>query len=402
MRGFNLLRGDSVLNFTFSNTTKIIFGKNVENDVGKETALWGKKVLLHYGGGHIVRSGLKVRVEESLNEAGIEYVELGGVQPNPRLSLVEEGIRLAREENVDFILAVGGGSVIDSAKAIAIGVPYHGQVWDFYAGKARATETLPVGVVLTIPAAGSESSTSSVVTNENGWLKRGYGELLMRPKFAFMNPELTYSLPSYQTACGVADMLAHIMERYFTHEQDVGFSDHLCEGAMRSIIQEAPTAISQPENYGARANLMWAGTLAHNDLLGMGRSGDWASHNIEHELSALYDLAHGAGLAIVFPAWMKYVYKQDLNRFVQFAVRVFNVEQDFQNPERTILEGIRRLEDFFRQIGLPVRLADANLPSDRLEEMAAKATDDDRQKLGVFVELDKEDVLAIYHLCMEN
>lgn len=391
-----------MLNFTFSNSTKIIFGKDVETQVGAETALWGKKVLLHYGGGHIVRSGLKKRVVASLQEAGVEFVELGGVQPNPRLSLVQEGIALARKEQVDFILAVGGGSVIDSAKAIAIGVPYDGDVWDFYAGKTRAKESLPVGVVLTIPAAGSESSTSSVITKEEGWLKRGYGEVIMRPKFAFMNPELTYSLPPYQTACGVADMMAHVMERYFTNEKEVGFTDQLCEATLRSIIQEAPVAIAEPENYGARANIMWAGTIAHNDLLGTGRLGDWASHNIEHELSALYDIAHGAGLAIVFPAWMKYVYRHDIPRFVQFSAEVFGVEQDYHNPERTILEGIRRLEDFFRRIGLPTTLQEADIPADRLEEMAAKSTANDTKTLGTFVPLNQADVLEIYKLCQGN
>ncbi len=388
-----------MLNFTFSNTTKIVFGKGVEEKVGKEAAVYGRKVLLHYGGGHIVRSGLKARVEASLREAGLEIVELGGVQPNPRLSLVQEGIELVRREKVDFILAVGGGSVIDSAKAIAIGVPYEGNVWDFYAGKADAEESMPVGVVLTIPAAGSESSPSSVITNEDGWLKRGYTGAVLRPRFALLNPELTYSLPPYQTACGVADMMAHIMERYFTNEPEVGFSDHLCEAALRSIIQEAPKVIAEPENYGARANIMWAGTIAHNDLLGMGRSEDWSSHNIEHELSAIYDIAHGAGLSIVFPAWMKYVYKHNINRFVQFAVRVFGVEQDFFNPEQTVLEGIRRLEEFYRRIGLPVRLQDAEIPADRLEEMAAKATANDTFKLGAFLPLGQKDVLAIYELC---
>ena len=388
-----------MLNFTFSNTTKIVFGRGVEEQAGKEAAKWGKKVMLHYGGGHIVRSGLKDRVVKSLQEAGLEIVEFGGAQPNPRLSLVREGIELARREKVDLILAVGGGSAIDSAKAIGIGVPYDGDVWDFFAGKADAKESLPLGVVLTIPAAGSEASNSAVVTNEDGWLKVGYGSLVLRPKFALLNPELTFSLPAYQTACGVADMMAHIMERYFTREKDVGFGDHLCESALRSIIQEAPVAIAEPENYGARANIMWASTVAHNDILGVGRSEDWASHNIEHELSAIYDIAHGAGLAIVFPAWMKYVYKQDPDRFVQFAVRVFGVEQDFHNPERTILEGIRRLEDFFRRIGLPVTLADAGIPADRLEEMAEKATAGDTRKLGSFMPLGQEDVLAIYKLC---
>ena len=387
-----------MLDFTFSNTTKIIFGRGVEEQVGKEAAVWGKKVLLHYGGGHIVKSGLKGRVVASLQEAGLEIVELGGAQPNPRLSLVKEGIELARKERIDLILAVGGGSAIDSAKAIAMGVPYEGDVWDFYAGKAKLKESLPIGVVLPIPAAGSESSPSTVITNEDGLQKVGFGSILLRPKFALMNPELTFSLPAYQTACGVADMMAHIMERYFTREPDDGFGDHMCEAALRSIIQEAPKAIAEPENYGPRANIMWAGTFAHNDILGVGRSEDWASHNIEHQLSALYDIAHGAGLAIVFPAWMKYVYKQDVNRFVQFAVRVFNVEQDFHNPERTVLEGIRRLEDFFHRIGLPTTLAEAGIAPDRLAEMADMATAGDTVTLGSFMPLAKEDVLAIYEL----
>lgn len=387
-----------MLNFTYQNTTKIIFGSDVEMLVGKEASQWGKKALLHYGRDHIVQSGLKERIESSLQAAGIEYVELGGVQPNPRLSLVNIGIELAREEKVDFILAVGGGSVIDSAKAIAIGVHYEGHVWDFFEGKARPTKSLPVGVVLTIPAAGSESSTGSVITNEYGWLKRSCGALLMRPKFALLNPELTYTLPPYQTACGATDMLAHVMERYFTSEEDVGFTDQLCEATMRSIIHYAPLAIAQPRSYAARANLMWAGSIAHDGLLGTGREEDWASHEIEHELSALYDIAHGAGLAIIFPAWMQYVYTENPQRFVQFAVRVFGVEQDFAVPERTILEGIRRLKDFFRQIGMPTSLAEADIPTDRLEEMAAKSTANDTKTLGALKPLKQADVLKIYQL----
>lgn len=388
-----------MLDFTFLNETKLVFGRNAQDSVGKESARWGKKVLLHYGGGHIVKSGLKQQVVDSLKESGLEVLELGGVVPNPRLSLVKEGIDLVRKQSVDLILAVGGGSVIDSAKAIAIGVPYDGDVWDFFAGKAKAREALPIGVILTIPAAGSESSPSSVITNEETWAKIGYGAQVMRPKFALLNPELTYSLPAYQTACGISDMLAHIMERYFTREEDVGFGDHLCEGAMRGIIQTAPLVIANPNDYGPRANIMWAGTFAHNDILGMGRSEDWASHNIEHELSALYDVAHGAGLAIVFPAWMKYVYKQEPQRFVQFATRVFGVEQDFYNPELTILEGIRRLEDFFRSIGLPTTLTEAGLPVDRFADMARQATADDSITLGNFMPLRQNDVLAIYELC---
>ncbi len=390
-----------MLNFTFSNETKIVFGRGVQTQAGQDISQWGKKVLLHYGEGHIVRSGLKDEIIESLIAAGVDYVELGGVKPNPRLSLVNEGIELVRKENIEAILAVGGGSVIDSAKSIAVGVPYDGDVWDFFSGKNQPQSSLPVGVVLTIPAAGSESSPGAVLTNEDGWLKRSCGASFMRPKFALMNPELTFSLPLYATACGIADMIAHIMERYFTNEKEVGFSDHLCEGAIRGIMQEALKVINDPHDYGARANIMWAGTLAHNDLLGMGRGGDWASHDIEHELSALYDVAHGAGLAIIFPAWMKYVYKHDIDRFVQFFVRIFGVEQDFYNPENTILEGIGRLEDFFRRIGLPTTLETAQIPTDRLEEMAKKASNNDTHKLGSFVPLGEKAILEIYKLAKD-
>ncbi len=385
-------------NFVFSNRTKIIFGRGTEQQVGVETAALAKKVLLHYGGGHIVRTGLKARVEESLKHAGVSYIELGGLQPNPRLSLVREGIKIVREQGIELILAVGGGSVIDSAKAIALGARYDGDVWDFYTGKAEPQDAMPVGVVLTIPAAGSEASTGTVITNEDGWLKRACDHVILRPRFAIMNPELTYTLPPYQTACGAADMMAHIMERYFTNVREVDLTDQLCEAALRSIIKYAPRALEEPENYDIRANIMWAGTIAHNDLLSTGRIGDWASHMIEHELSGIYDLAHGAGLAIVFPAWMKYVYQHDLPRFVQFAARVWGVDPDYHNPEKTALEGIRRLEEFFKRIGLPTRLADAGIPADRLEEMAAKCTANGSRTLGRFVELTKEDVLKIYQL----
>jgi alcohol dehydrogenase len=387
-----------MINFTFDNKTKIIFGKDTEGKVGKETKKYGNKVLLHYGGGSIKKSGLYDRVINSLKEEDIEIFELGGVQPNPRLSLVNEGIKLCRENNVDFILAVGGGSAIDSAKAIAVGVPYEGDVWDFYSGKAEIKSIIPVGVVLTIPAAGSEASTSSVITNEDGWLKRGTGSILMRPVFAIMNPELTFTLPPYQTACGVTDMMAHIMERYFTNVEDVELTDRLSEATLRTIINNAAVAIGEPENYAARSEIMWAGTIAHNDLLGTGRIGDWASHDIEHEISAIYDIAHGAGLAIVFPAWMKYVYKHDINRFVQFAVRVWDVEPDFRDLEKTALQGIERMKDFFRSIGLPVSLTDAEIPAERLEEMAEKATKN--WELGNFAKLGKEDVLNILKLAM--
>ena len=384
-------------NFVFQNATKIIFGKGVESETGKETAQYSTNVLLHYGGGSIRKSGLYDRVCRSLKDAGVRSTELSGVQPNPRLGLVREGIRICREKGIDFILAVGGGSVIDSSKAIAIGVPYSGDVWDFYARKATVARSLPVGVVLTIPAAGSESSNGSVITKEEGQYKRDAGGECMRPKFAIMNPELTFSLPPYQTACGAADIMAHVMERYFTRVPAVDFTDRLSEATLATIIRNVPIVLSRPSDYDARAEIMWAGTIAHNDLLGTGRIGDWASHMIQHELSGIYDVAHGAGLAVVFPAWMRHVYKNDVARFAQFAVRVWGVEYDFQDPERTALEGIRRLEGFFRQIGLPTTLRELGVPDEKsLDEMARKCTE--RGTVGNFVPLAAKDVRAVYTL----
>lgn len=385
-------------NFEFLSPTKIIFGKGTEKRVGEEVRKHGHKVLLHYGGGSIKKYGLYDKVVASLREAGVEFLELGGVQPNPRLSLVRQGIELCRQNDIDLILAVGGGSVIDSAKAIALGVPYQGDVWDFFIEKATPEESLPVGVVLTIPAAGSEASKSCVITNEDGWYKRPVNVQINRPVFAIMNPEVTFTLPPYQTACGAADIMAHVMERYFTNVPHVDYTDRLCEATLKTVIKHVPLVLENPEDYDARAEIMWAGTLAHNDLLETGRVGDWASHQIEHELSGIYDVAHGAGLAVVFPAWMKYVYEHDVPRFVQFAVRVWNVEQSFEDPKRTALEGIRRLEGFFRSIGLPTTLRELNIPDDRLEEMAEKCKKPNNGRVGNFVPLDKNDVLNILKL----
>ncbi|MGJ7923255.1 iron-containing alcohol dehydrogenase [Neobacillus sp. LXY-4] len=382
--------------FVFHNSTKLIFGKNKEELVGQESVVYGKKLLLHYGGGSIKASGLYTKVVHSLHEHGIEIFELGGVQPNPRVSLVREGVALCKENDIDFILAVGGGSVIDSAKAIAAGAKYDGDVWDFFDGKAEITDCLPIGVVLTIPAAGSESSNGTVITNEDGWYKRSCGHTIMRPKFAIMNPVLTYTLPPYQTACGITDMMAHILERYFTNEKNVELTDRLCEATLKTIINNAPTVLADPTNYEARAEIMWSGTLAHNDLLGTGRIGDWGSHDIEHEISGIYDLAHGAGLAIVFPAWMKYVYKHDVNRFVQFANRVWDVEIDLNNLEKTVLGGIKKTEQFFSSIGMPVRLEEVNIDDEYFEEMAKKGTE--RGPLGNFVKLYEEDLVEIFKL----
>jgi len=379
--------------FEFLSPTKIIFGRNSEAKVGREVKNYSRKILLHYGKGSIIRTGLYDRVVKSLKEEGIDFIELGGVQPNPRVSLVREGIEICRKNGINFILAIGGGSVIDSSKAIAVGVPYSGDVWDFYAGKMEPKTALPVGVVLTIPAAGSEASKSSVITNEDGWYKRSINTEIIRPRFAIMNPEVTFTLPPYQTACGAADIMAHVMERYFTNDKGVNFTDRLCEATLKTVIYNVPIVLKKPDDYDARAQIMWASTIAHNDLLSTGRTGDWASHGIEHELSGIYDIAHGAGLAIVFPAWMKYVYKHNIERFIQFAVNVWNVEPNFESPERIALEGVERLKRFFKDIGLPTSLSEANIGEDRLEEMATKATE--RGELGEFVKLKKEDVLNI-------
>jgi len=383
-------------NFTFRNATKIIFGKDAENYIGTETARYGSKVLLHYGEGSIKKYGLYDRVLKSLKDANLEIIELGGVHPNPRLGLVKRGIDICRKDKVDFILAVGGGSAIDSAKAIAAGVTYPGDVWDFYTGKAVVDKIIPVGVVLTIPASGSESSGNSVITNEEGLYKRVFGSDMLRPLFAILNPEITYTLSPYQTTCGVSDIMAHIMERYFTTVKNVDLTDRLCEAALKTVINNIPIVLKEPGNYEARAEIMWAGTIAHNDLLGTGRIGDWASHGIEHELSGIYDIAHGAGLSIIFPAWMKYVYKQDVERFAQFAVRVWNEEPDFNDIEKVALAGIKRLEEFYKKIGLPITLKEANIPYDRLEEMAEKCTEGGPR--GNFVKLNKDDVLEILKL----
>ncbi|HBE78619.1 MAG TPA: NADH-dependent alcohol dehydrogenase [Firmicutes bacterium] len=387
-------------NFIFQNPTKIIFGKGSETKVGEEIVRYGKKILLHYGGGSIKKVGLYEKILQSLKDAGIEYVELGGVQPNPRLSLVNEGIKICREKNIQFILAVGGGSVIDSSKAIAMGVPYRGNVWDFFTGKTELKEALPVGTILTIPAAGSEASTASVITNEDGWYKRGFNSEVIYPKFSILNPELAFTLPKYQAACGGSDIMAHVMERYFTNTLHVELMDRLCESTLKTMIHNIPLVLERPENYDAWAEFMWSGTVAHNNLLNTGRIGDWGSHDIEHELSAAYDIAHGAGLAVIFPAWMKYVYQHDIIRFAQYAVRVWGVDYSYWDPEQTALEGIRRLENFYHSIGLATTLDGLGIHDDRLAEMADKATNSDENKVGNFVRLGRSDVLNIYNLAL--
>lgn len=388
-------------NFVFCNPTKIIFGRGTEAKVGAEAAKISNKVLLHYGSGSIKTSGLYDKIVHSLQQNNVEFVELAGVKPNPRLSLVYEGIRLCREHNIGLILAVGGGSPIDSAKAIAAGVKYNGDVWDFFTGKATVKDALPVATILTIPAAGSEASTGCVITKEEGMLKRAFNSNHVYPRFSILNPELAFTLPPFQVACGIADIMAHLMERYFTNAYPVELTDRMIEGVLKTVINNAPTLLSEPQNYDAWSEVMWSGTVAHNNLLNTGRPGDWASHDIEHELSAQYDIAHGAGLAMVFPAWMKYVYKHDINRFVQFAVRVWNVEEDHFNREKTAMAGIAKLEEFWSSLGLAVRLSAAGLDASHFAEMAAKCTADDTHTVGNFVKLEKKDVINIYNLALK-
>jgi alcohol dehydrogenase YqhD (iron-dependent ADH family) len=389
-----------VENFIYDKSTKIIFGRDTEKTAGKEVKPFGSKVMLHYGSGSIKKSGLFDRVVKSLNDEGIEVIEFGGVKPNPTLTFAKEGIKLAKKEKVDFILAVGGGSVIDSAKCIALGALYDGDVWDFAERRAIAKDALPIGVILTIPAAGSESNHYGVITNDEGPypLKRDIiveNNVIIKPQFAILNPELSFTLSTFQTACGISDILAHTMERYFTSVEDVDFTDRLCEATMKTVIRNGLIVIQEPDNYSARAELMWAGSVAHNNLLGTGRAPDFASHMIEHELSAIYDIAHGAGLTIIFPAWMKYVYKYNVPRFAQFAARVWRVDDNFYSMESMALEGIKKLTDFYREIGLPVSLKEANIPTDRFKDMSEKAV-----KLGSIKKMTTEDIYEIYKLAV--
>ncbi len=385
-------------NFTFYSPTKFVFGKGTENEAGRLVkSFGGSKVLIHYGGGSVVRSGLLDRVKASLDGEGIPYVELGGVKPNPRSGLVYQGIDLCKKEGVDFVLAVGGGSSIDSSKAIAAGVVYDGDFWDFYCGKP-IEKALPVGTVLTIAAAGSEGSGDSVITKEEGMFKRGASGEGIRPKFSILNPELTQTLPAYQTACGITDIMAHLYERYLTNSKNVEVTDRLIEALLITMKNEGPKVIADPDDYEARANIMWAGTMAHTNSCGVGRSQDWNSHNIEHELSALYDCAHGAGLAVTFPAYMEYVYKHDIDRFVQLSERVWGVDPAFGDKDAIVLEGIRRYREYLKRIGMPTTLAEVGGKEEDIEKLANVACCGDGRpgKLYGFVELSEEDVRNIY------
>ncbi len=383
-------------NFNFYSPTEFVFGMNRENECGELVKKYGgTKVLIHYGGGSAVRSGLIDRVKASLDAVGIPHVELGGVKPNPHDSLVYKGIEIVRQNGIDFILAVGGGSTIDSSKAIAMGVPYKGDFWDFYEGKASATAALPIGVVQTIAAAGSEGSGDSVITKEDGMLKRGASSEHIRPKFAVQNPALLCTLPAYQTACGITDIMAHVFERYFTNTLEVEVTDRLCEAVLLTMVKEGPRAIADPANYQVRANIMWAGTVAHNGVVGCGRSQDWNSHAIEHELSALYDCAHGAGLAVIMPAWMEYVVDHNVMRFAQMATRVFGCQMNFENPKATALEGIKAFRKFLHSIGMPINFAELGAKEEDIPKLVEKLNPGDGWG---FVPLKAKDVTEIYKI----
>ena len=383
-------------NFNFYSPTEFVFGMGRESECGELVKKYGgTKVLIHYGGGSAVRSGLIDRVKASLDAVGVPHVELGGVKPNPHDSLVYKGIEIVRENGIDFILAVGGGSTIDSSKAIAMGAVYDGDFWDFYDGKASATAALPIGVVQTIAAAGSEGSGDSVVTKEDGMLKRGASSEHIRPKFAVQNPALLCTLPAYQTACGITDIMAHVFERYFTNTLEVEITDRLCEAVLLTMVKEGLRAIADPTNYQVRANIMWAGTVAHNGVVGCGRGQDWNSHAIEHELSALYDCAHGAGLAVIMPSWMEYVVDHNVMRFAQMATRVFGCEMSFENPKATALEGIKAFRRFLHSIGMPINFAELGAKEEDIPKMVEKLNPGDGWG---FVPLKAKDVTEIYKI----
>lgn len=387
-------------NFTFYSPTYFVFGKDEENHTGSYVRRFGgSKVLIHYGGGSVIRSGLLDRIKQSLDQEGISYVELGGVQPNPRSGLVYQGIDLCRKEGIDFVLAVGGGSTIDSSKAIAAGAVYDGDFWDYYQGKL-VEKALPIGTVLTIAAAGSEGSPDSVITLEDGMFKRGATGEGLRPRFSILNPALTETLPPFQTAAGITDIMAHLFERYFTNTKEVEVTDRVIEGLLMTMIHEGPRVIKDPHNYEARANIMWAGMLAHNNCCGVGRGQDWASHDIEHELSAIYDCAHGAGLAVVFPAWMTYTMEHDVMRFAQVANRVWGCSMDFEHPERTAREGIEAFRRFLISIGMPSNFEELGAKEEDIPHMAHSACYGNKRTgtIGGFVQLNEEDVTNIYHL----
>ncbi|MBR5324913.1 MAG: iron-containing alcohol dehydrogenase [Prevotella sp.] len=399
--------------FNYYAPTEVVFGEQSEEQVAALVKKYGgTKVLVHYGGQSAQRSGLLDKICGLLKEGGIEYITLGGVVPNPRLSLAQKGIELCRQEGVDFILAVGGGSVIDSSKCIAYGVCFEGDVWDIYLGKAEPTRMLPVASVLTIPAAGSEMSEASVITNADapresggrllpGGTKLGYSNDMSRPKFAIMNPRRTFTLPPYQTAAGVTDMMMHTMERYFTKDDDMDLTTDLAEAVLRRMKTAVFDVLKNPEDYRQRAQIMWGGSVAHNGLTGCGVHDDWATHQLEHELSGMFDVTHGAGLAAIWPSWARYVMHENLRRFVRFAVNVMDVPNDFTDPEGTALKGIEAMERFYHAIGMPINIKELigkDITDEEIKEMTRKCSRDYTATCGCLKVLKAEDMEAIYKM----
>ena len=387
-----------MIDFTFQNPAKIIFGKTALSHLSEEAASYSKRVLLVYGGGSIKRMGLYDAVKTILSQDGFSVLELSGIVPNPVLSRVYEGIDICRKENVGLVLAVGGGSVIDTAKGICSGVKYAGDVWDFYAHTAESKEALPLGVLLTHAAAGSEMSYSSVITNENDMLKRGFNSLNNVPNFSLLNPEWTYTLPAYQTACGAADIMAHMMERYFTAVDHVELTDRMLTAGIKTVLHNTPLVLKTPDDYNARAEIMWAGALAHNSLLDTGRIGDWCTHRLSHEVTAVYGLAHGAALAVLFPAWMRYVTQHNPKKTTQFAIDVFDVDPAFGSETEIALEGIKGLEDAYHSFGIPVRLKEADIQNADFPLMIQKALPQEDSTLGAYITIDRKAAMEIFKL----
>lgn len=388
-------------NFEYYAPTKVFFGKGVEEQIGEIIVKYGyKKVLIHYGSGSIKASGLYDIIVKSVEDAGVSYCELGGVEANPKLGLVRQGIELAKQEKVDFILAVGGGSVIDSSKAIGLGLANDADPWYMIenTGEFNPPKGFPIGVVLTLAAAGSEMSDSCVITNEETNLKRGINAEVNRPIFAFMNPELTYTVSDYQTSCGIVDIMMHTLERYFSPDKGVDLTDRIAEGLLIAVKDAGPIALLEPNNYDARATLMWASSLSHNDLTGLGKKKIMPAHRISHELSGFFDIAHGAALSVIFPAWAKYEYKKDLGQFVQFATRVWGIEPDFDNLEKTALEGIESMKSYFSSLGMPVSLRELDIDPKDYEMLVDNTTNKGTVELPSYDTLTKSDVLEIYKL----
>ncbi|NHN30585.1 iron-containing alcohol dehydrogenase [Paenibacillus agricola] len=385
--------------FQFQNPTRIIFGPGTVDTLAEQLAEYGKRVLLIYGGGSIKASGLYDQVQSQLKQAGAVVHELAGVEPNPRVSTVRKGIALCREHQLDFILAVGGGSVLDAAKAVAVGVPYEGDVWDFLTYKAEIKSALPLGTVLTLTATGSEMNGSSVITNWEENLKKAFGSIHAYPKFSILDPTWTFTVPANQTVNGIVDMMSHVFEQYFSLTSDTPLQERLCESILQTVIENGELALKQPDNYAARANLMLCGTYALNGgMISVGMQNDWASHMIEHEISAIYDIAHAEGLSILFPNWMKYVHKERIDRFVQFAVRVWNVDPAGKSDEDIALAGIQATRDYFTRIGAPASLGDLKIDGKDLERMAKETVR--YGPVGSFKKLNEEDVRQILELSL--